>query len=85
VNRGKQSEAERLQQKLAEDREEELQRLRNYGRPRWLQRHESAKPALAAEEEQREREQKAAHGIKMKAMAAAEEVQMARPTICSAL
>jgi hypothetical protein len=52
---------------------------------RWLQRHESAKPALAAEEEQREREQKAAHGIKMKAMAAAEEVQMARPTICSAL
>jgi hypothetical protein len=51
---------------------------------RWLQRHESAKPALAAEEEQREREQKAAHAIKMKAMAAAEEVQMARPTICSA-
>ena len=85
MNRGKQSEAERLQQKLPEDREEELQRLRNYGRPRSLQRHESAKPALAAEEEQREREQKAAHGIKMKAMAAAEEVQMARPTICSAL
>ena len=84
VNRGKQSEAERLQQKLPEDREEELQRLRNYGRPRWLQRRESAKPALAAEEEQREREQKAAHAIKMKAMAAAEEVQMARPTICSA-
>ena len=54
VNRGKQSEAERLQQKLAEDREEELQRLRNYGRPRSLQRHESAKPALAAEEEQRQ-------------------------------
>ncbi len=65
-------------------RSEELQRPRNYGRPRSLQRHESAKPALAAEEEQREREQKAAHGIKMKAMAAAEEVQMARPTICSA-
>ncbi len=38
-----------------------------------------------AAEEEREREQKAAHGIKMKAMAAAEEVQMARPTICSAL
>jgi hypothetical protein len=86
VNRGKQSEAERLEQKLAEEkREEELQRLRNYGRPRWLQRHESAKPALAAEEEQREREQKAAHGIKMQAMAAAEEVQMARPTMWSAL
>ena len=86
VNRGRRSEAERLEQKLAEEkREEELQRLRNYGRPRWLQRHESAKPALAAEEEQREREQKAAHGIKMKAMAAAEEVQRARPTICSAL
>jgi hypothetical protein len=85
-NRGKHYEAEWLQQKLHEEkRKKELQRLRNYGRPRWLQRHESAKPALAAEEEQREREQKAAHGIKTQAMAAAEEAQMARPTICSAL
>ncbi len=55
MNRGKQNEAERLQQKLPEEkRKKELQRFRNYGRPRWLQRHESAKPALAAEEEQRQ-------------------------------